>query len=404
MTKLNLILKKYQKPKIITAFNVFAHTPSMTNLVKNIKKILHPEGLFIFEAQYVGDVLKNNILGTFFHEHISHHSVTSLKKLFEIYDLKIIDIKRVKIQKGSILGLVAHKDSLYLKNSSLNYFLNFENKNKINKIKSLKEFHKVVKINKKIANNLIKGYKNLIGYGAARSGPTLLRNFKIENKIDFILDNHQMKVNRFTPSSGIKILHSSNLLKLKPKLIVILAYLHNKKIIKKNLKYIKGGGLFMILYPYPKIINSKNFRKYLNEKSNFALIGLGPVGEFNHLPILLNHRKINLVGICDKDKSKLNIIKKYNLKSYTNFKKMIKDNKIDAVVLSSSLVSLFSISKYILQKKINLFVEKPMCISFNQAKELQMLSIINKVNYMVGYMKIYDPCITKLKNLIIKKI
>ena len=52
-----------------------------------------------------------------------------------------------------------------------------------------------------------------------------------------------MKVNRFTPSSGIKILHLSNLLKLKPKLIVILAYLHNKKIIKKNLKYIKGGGL-----------------------------------------------------------------------------------------------------------------------------------------------------------------
>ena len=37
-------------------------------------------------------------------------------KTFEIYDLKIIDIKRVKIQKGSILGLVAHKNSLYLKN------------------------------------------------------------------------------------------------------------------------------------------------------------------------------------------------------------------------------------------------------------------------------------------------
>ena len=50
---------------------------------------------------------------------------------------------------------------------------------------------------------------------------------------------------------------------------------------------------------------------------------------------------------------------------------MIKDNKID-VVLSSSLVSLFSISS-IFCKKINLFVEKPMCISFNQAKELQML-------------------------------
>ena len=198
-----------------------------------------------------------------------------MKKLFEIYDLKIIDIKRVKIQKGSILGLVAHKDSLYLKNSSLNYFLNFENKNKINKIKSLKEFHKVVKINKKIANNLIKGYKNLIGYGAARSGPTLLRNFKIENKINLILDNHPMKVNRYTPSSGIKILNHL-IYQVKPKLTIILAYLHNKKIIKKNLKYIKSVG-FKILYPYPRLINNKNFRKYLGEKSNFALIGLGPV-------------------------------------------------------------------------------------------------------------------------------
>ena len=140
------------------------------------------------------------------------------------------------------------------------------------------------------------------------------------------------------------------------------------------------------------------------KKSNFALIGLGPVGEFNHLPILLNHKKINLIGVCDKDKSKLNIIKKkYNLKSYTNFKKMIKDNKIDTIVLSSSLVSLFGISKYILQKKINLFVEKPMCISFKQAKELQILSIINNVKYMVGYMKIYDPSMIKLKNLIIKQ-
>ena len=55
------------------------------------------------------------------------------------------------------------------------------------------------------------------------------------------------------------------------------------------------------------------------KKSNFALIGLGPVGEFNHLPILLNHIKINLVGICDKDKSKLNIIKKIQFKIIHKF-------------------------------------------------------------------------------------
>ena len=258
------ILKKYQNPKIITAFNVFAHTPSMSSLVKNIKKILHPNGLFIFEAQYVGDILKNNILGTFFHEHISHHSVTSLRKLFKIYDLKIIDIKRVKIQKGSILGIVAHEKSYYKENSSLKNFIKFENKNKINKIESLKKFNEEVLKNKEIALKIIKNYKNIIAYGAARSGPTLLRNFKIENKIKFILDDHPMKVNRYTPSSAIQIIKTSNLLKLMPDLTVILAYLHNKKIISKNIPYLNRGGNFMILYPKPGLITKKNYKKFIN--------------------------------------------------------------------------------------------------------------------------------------------
>ncbi len=258
------ILKKYQHPKIITAFNVFAHTPSMTSLVKNIKKILHPNGLFIFEAQYIGDILKNNILGTFFHEHISHHSVTSLKKLFKIYDLKIVDIRRVKIQKGSILGMVAHKNSFHKENLSLKNFIKFEDKNKINKIESLKQFNKKVLKNKEVATKIIKNYKNIIAYGAARSGPTLLRNFKIENKIKFILDDHPMKVDRYTPSSGIKIIKTSNLLKLMPELTVILAYLHNKKIISKNISYLKKGGNFMILYPRPRLITKKNYKNFIN--------------------------------------------------------------------------------------------------------------------------------------------
>jgi 2-polyprenyl-3-methyl-5-hydroxy-6-metoxy-1,4-benzoquinol methylase len=260
----DLILQKYQCPKVITAFNVFAHTPSMISLVQNIKKILHPNGLFIFEAQYVGDVLKNNILGTFFHEHISHHSVASLKKLFQIHNLKIVDIRRVKIQKGSILGMVAHKESFHKENSSLKDFLKFEDKNKINKIESLKKFNETVKKNKEHTNKIIKNYKNIIAYGAARSGPTLLRNFKIENKIKFILDDHPMKVGRYTPSSGIEIIKTSNLLKLMPELTVILAYLHNKKIISKNISYLKRGGNFMILYPKPRLITKKNYKNFIN--------------------------------------------------------------------------------------------------------------------------------------------
>ena len=75
-----------------------------------------------------------------------------------------------------------------------------------------------------------------IGYGACFYGPTL-RNFEIENKIDFILDNHQMKLIDLLLHL-IKIL-PIQFIKVKTKLSVILAYLHNK-IIKKFKK--QGGG------------------------------------------------------------------------------------------------------------------------------------------------------------------
>ena len=42
------IKMKYKKAKIILAFNVFAHTPSMMDFVKCVKKILDRKGIFIF--------------------------------------------------------------------------------------------------------------------------------------------------------------------------------------------------------------------------------------------------------------------------------------------------------------------------------------------------------------------
>ena len=50
---------------------------------------------------------------------------------------------------------------------------------------------------------------------------------------------------------------------LMPDVCVILAYLHSKKIIEKNIKYLKNGGNFLLIYPKPKLINFKNFRKYI---------------------------------------------------------------------------------------------------------------------------------------------
>lgn len=257
----NKILSSYGKAKIILAFNVFAHTPSMSSFVKNVKNLLKDDGYFVFESQYLADIIKKNILGTFFHEHISHHSVYSLAKLFDKHGLYLQNVISTNVQEGSIIGFVSKKK--LKKNKSVIKFIANEKKFKINTIQALKKFENRIKNKRKILEKLIKNYKHISAFGAARSGPTIMKNYGFEKYINYIFDDHKMKKGRFTPVSSIKILDTSKILKIKPDLIIITAYLYAKQIIKKNLKYLNENGSFLIIHPYIRVINKNNFRQFI---------------------------------------------------------------------------------------------------------------------------------------------
>lgn len=140
------------------------------------------------------------------------------------------------------------------------------------------------------------------------------------------------------------------------------------------------------------------------KRIKYGLIGLGAVGTFCHLESIIKNKRCELVAVCDLKKEKLNHIKnKYGIKGYTSYQEMIKENKFDAIVLSSSLVTLYNISNYIIKKKINLLSEKPFCTSFKQSKNLCNLSKKYKTKHVVGFMKIYDPALIKLKKIIQNK-
>ena len=79
--------------------------------MKNIHDILDEKGVFVFECQYLRDIYDKKILGTIFHEHMYHHSISSLSNLFDYFNLNLYDAKLVNIQKGSILGFVTKNKS-----------------------------------------------------------------------------------------------------------------------------------------------------------------------------------------------------------------------------------------------------------------------------------------------------
>jgi len=262
------IKEKYGKAKIITAFNVFAHTDKMQEMIISIRSTLNKEGIFIFEVQYLADILRKKILGTFFHEHMCHYCIITLKKFFKIHKMKLIDVERVNIQKGSIIGYVAHENSSIKIKKTVENYIKKEKLNEISSIKTLKNFFEKINRDKIKLKTIIKDISKdqyVIAYGAARSGPTLAYNYGLRNKVSFIIDDHFMKVNKYSPLDCAKVVSSSFINKFIEKPIIILAYLHAKKIILKHKKFILDGGKFIILFPEIKLINSLNFNKFVSK-------------------------------------------------------------------------------------------------------------------------------------------
>ncbi len=104
------INKKYGKAKVITATNVFAHITEVKKLIKNIKKCLVHNGVFISESHYLLPLIETNQYDTIYHEHLRYYSLTSLNYLLSKYQLEIFKAERIDTHGGSIRVYAARKN------------------------------------------------------------------------------------------------------------------------------------------------------------------------------------------------------------------------------------------------------------------------------------------------------
>ena len=139
------IVDKRGSAEVICMFNAFAHADNMDEIAQSINHMLCKDGIFIFEAQYLMDVIDKVLIATIFHEHISHHSVKALSIFFDQHDLELIHVQRVPIQHVSIIALVQKKEGNRETYGSVKKILNLENDRKLDKIRTLKKFGNTVK-------------------------------------------------------------------------------------------------------------------------------------------------------------------------------------------------------------------------------------------------------------------
>ena len=254
----NKISNTNGKAKVITANNVFAHMDDLRGMLEAIKFMMNEESIFVFEVSYLLDVVKKMLIGTIFHEHLSYHSIISLKQFLNSFNLDIIKVERGPEQGGSIICYAKIKKQSNKIHNSVFELIALEKKEKLDKIETIQKMNDQLTDLKNELNKIIKKIKHenktISGFGAARSGTTFLSYFGIGNHIDYLYDDNKEKHFKFSPGDQIEVLPTKDIDENKPDYLIILAWIHADNIISKNQNYLENGGAFLRFFPKIEII------------------------------------------------------------------------------------------------------------------------------------------------------
>lgn len=249
------VLAENGPASLMCANNVFAHADNIEDVVKGIRSLLAPDGVFVFEVSYVPDIIDNFVFDTIYHEHVSHHALIPLERFFNSLDMTLFDVQRVSTKGGSIRGF-AQPMSTGLRLKTLQYLemLDEEFRRGIAKPEIYRDFYQAIEDRKKAVleylDTAISLGKTVVAYGASTTTTTLLYHFELQTRLEYIVDDNQLKHNLYSPGAHIPVYSSEQLYFLpQPDIVVILAWQYSSAIIKGHTRFTDSGGKFLIPLP-----------------------------------------------------------------------------------------------------------------------------------------------------------
>jgi len=148
----DIVLKatNYKKAKIISATAMFYDFDDPNVVTKDIKDILHENGVCVIQVSYLLDTIRDMNFYDVVHEHLEYYSLKSINYLMERNGLKVIDATTNFVNGGSLRVLVTHEDSRRPKSKRYQEILDEEEKWNLEELDTYVQYeHKIKDIIKK---------------------------------------------------------------------------------------------------------------------------------------------------------------------------------------------------------------------------------------------------------------
>jgi SAM-dependent methyltransferase len=244
--------------QLIVANNVYAHIPAINDATAGIANLLDANGVFVFEAHYLGSVVNGLQYDMIYHEHLYYYSLISLENHLSHHGLVVFDLKAIGIHGGSMRFYICKNTALRAKAISANVtrVRKEELDRGYNRVECFQRFASDIALRKRRLMGILEDARRnglrVAGYGASGRANTIIQYCGItRDHLEYMIDDASAKWGYSTPGSHIEIRSRECLKTDKPDYLLVFAWAYLNEIAKNCRDYLEQGG--KLLTPLPEV-------------------------------------------------------------------------------------------------------------------------------------------------------
>nr|4E2W_A Chain A, TcaB9 [Micromonospora chalcea] len=238
---------------VIYAANTLCNIPYVQSVLEGVDALLAPDGVFVFEDPYLGDIVAKTSFDQIYDEHFFLFSATSVQGMAQRCGFELVDVQRLPVHGGEVRYTLARQGSR-TPSAAVAQLLAAEREQELSDMATLRAFAgNVVKIRDELTallHRLRAEGRSVVGYGATAKSATVTNFCGIgPDLVHSVYDTTPDKQNRLTPGAHIPVRPASAFSDPYPDYALLFAWNHAEEIMAKEQEFHQAGGRWILYVP-----------------------------------------------------------------------------------------------------------------------------------------------------------
>lgn len=240
---------------VILARHVFCHVDNWEEFINNVAVMCEKKTLVAIEVPYAHDTIANCEWDQIYAEHLSYLTIRSMVHLLQASALRLQHIVRFPIHGGAIVMLLRRIDNEDPVYSSVQEFIDAERCRVEDWRIFAAQAREQISDLKFLVKRLREQGKRVVGYGASAKSTMWINACRFTKKdIEGVYDYTPQKLYTNVPGTDIPVLHEGGFYANAADYAVVWCWNFLPEILKRQEKWIAGGGKFIVPVPEVKIL------------------------------------------------------------------------------------------------------------------------------------------------------